>query len=90
VLVIDPAPTLTVPKRVDAVRGQPVVIDIDTNATRVQWAKLTGPGAISWSDKQAVDVEARFHSPGVYLVAVRAHTGAGVTRERVKVFVSDS
>jgi hypothetical protein len=90
VLVVDPLPTLTVPERVDAVQGEPVVIDIETNATRVQWAKVTGPGAISWSDKQEVDAEARFHSPGVYLVAVRAHTGAGVTRERVKVFVSDS
>ncbi len=83
-------PTVTVPGSVNAVKDQPVIIDIQSTGTTHQWWKKDGPGIVNWADRTATDAEATFRRAGTYRLAVKARNGNRSTVDFVTVQVSES
>jgi hypothetical protein len=54
----------------------------------VQWAKVSGPGTVTFAAPNAVDTQASFTAPGIYLLRLWAYDGALDASDSVTVVVN--
>jgi|GEM_PF-1399783 len=92
-IVVEPATPVVVPTvdagfdRSVATSGEVWLAATTTNANTVTWSKVTGPGTVSFTNKNAAQTTATFSLVGTYVLEIEANSSNATASDTVTVSV---
>ncbi|MEZ5257339.1 MAG: LamG-like jellyroll fold domain-containing protein [Ilumatobacteraceae bacterium] len=90
---VSAGPDITIPVSAQAVLDGTVSDDgvpLNPGVVSVEWTKLSGPGIVTFTNKNAVDTAASFGQTGTYVLRLSASDGAATSSDLLIVRVGES